>query len=158
MSTTKQGMKQKMLAVLLLMAVLVSAFGGLVPQANVQNTLTSPVMAHAANDFWDVEIVDGTLKVGGNALGATPAEGSGAVNMEEGFNRVKTLIMMFTGFCALLSGAFLIFAITKLGASGGDPSKRSKAITAIICSGVGLALLGSSTLIIGFFWNAMVGI
>ena len=64
-----------------------------------------------------------------------------AVNMS--LTKYKNMITIIAGFGALFCGAILIFSITKLGASGGDPNARKQAVVAIFVSGIGLSLLGA---------------
>jgi hypothetical protein len=48
-----------------------------------------------------------------------------------------------------------IVQFMKLGASAGNPQARSQALTGVLWTGIAAALLGSVTIIVGFFYNAI---
>lgn len=53
----------------------------------------------------------------------------------------------------LTSLALFIYAITQIAVSSGAANKRQKAIRTLMYSGASLALFGSLTAVIGFFWG-----
>lgn len=70
-------------------------------------------------------------------------------------NRYKNIIMAFTGILTVTCFAAMILQITKLAASGDNEQARRKAIMGILTTGIGVALLGSATIVIGFFYGAI---
>lgn len=74
------------------------------------------------------------------------------------FSRYRNIIVGLSGFATLtMLGAF-IFLFTKLGATSGNDQARRQTITGIMFTGIATALLGSVTIIMGFFYNAFSGI
>lgn len=76
--------------------------------------------------------------------------------INDALGRSKVIAMGITGSCALVAFVAMIIAITKLTAAGDDVQRRKSALAGILVSGIGIALLGSSTMIIYFFWNLLV--
>ena len=69
--------------------------------------------------------------------------------------RYKNIIMAFTGVLTITCFGAMILQITKLAASGDNEQARRKAIMGILTTGIGVALLGSATIVIGFFYGAI---
>jgi hypothetical protein len=71
------------------------------------------------------------------------------------FSRFKGIIVALTGVGTLVMIVLFIIQFMKLGASAGNPQARSQALTGVLWTGVAAALLGSVTIIVGFFYNAI---
>lgn len=71
--------------------------------------------------------------------------------------KYKGVITGVLGILTMTMVVFMIIQITKLGAAGDNESSRRKAIMGIITTGIATALLGASTIIVGFFWNMLTG-
>ena len=69
--------------------------------------------------------------------------------------RYKNIIMAFTGILTITCFGAMILQFTKLAAAGDNEQARRKAIAGILTTGIGVALLGSATVIIGFFYGAI---
>ena len=71
------------------------------------------------------------------------------------FSRFKGIIVALTGVGTLVMIVLFIIQFMKLGSSAGNPQARSQALTGVLWTGVAAALLGSVTIIVGFFYNAI---
>jgi hypothetical protein len=71
------------------------------------------------------------------------------------FDRFKGVIVGLTGVGTLVMIVLFIIQFMKLGASAGNPQARSQALTGVLWTGVAAALLGSVTIVVGFFYNAL---
>ena len=71
------------------------------------------------------------------------------------FSRFKGIIGGLTGVGTLVMIVLFIIQFMKLGSSAGNPQARSQALTGVLWTGVAAALLGSVTIIVGFFYNAI---
>ena len=71
------------------------------------------------------------------------------------FSRFKGVIVGITGVGTLVMIVLFIVQFMKLGASAGNPQARSQALTGVLWTGIAAALLGSVTIIVGFFYNAI---
>ena len=71
------------------------------------------------------------------------------------FSRFKGVIVGITGVGTLVMIVLFIIQFMKLGASAGNPQARSQALTGVLWTGIAAALLGSVTIIVGFFYNAI---
>ena len=71
----------------------------------------------------------------------------------EPLNKYKGIATVVTGFATVTAFLGMIFSMSKLATAGDNEQARKKAIMGILTSGIGVALLGSATVIIGFFWN-----
>lgn len=71
----------------------------------------------------------------------------------EPLNKYKGIATVVTGFATVTAFLGMIFSMSKLAAAGDNEQARKKAIMGILTSGIGVAFLGSATIIIGFFWN-----
>ena len=71
------------------------------------------------------------------------------------FGRIKGIIVGLTGVGTLAMIVLFIIQFMKLGSSAGNPQARSQALTGVLWTGVAAALLGSVTIIVGFFYNAI---
>ena len=95
-----------------------------------------------------VQIEDGKLVVDG----ISSDDGSAWNQL---FDRFKGIIVGLTGVGTLVMIVLFIIQFMKLGSSAGNPQARSQALTGVLWTGVAAALLGSVTIIVGFFYNAI---
>lgn len=96
---------------------------------------------------------DGSLSIGGTS-GITTSSSSGAA-WTEFIRKYRNFIVGFSGLGSVAMVMFFIFNLLKLGATSGNPSERTKALTGLVWSGVAAAGLGSVTVIVGFFYSAL---
>ena len=75
-----------------------------------------------------------------------------ATLVKKPLDKYKSMATAVTGFATVTAFLALIFCITKLSAAGDNEQARHRAM-GILTSGIGVALLGGATVIIGFFWN-----
>jgi hypothetical protein len=69
-------------------------------------------------------------------------------------DKYKTIITFFAALGAVTMVAVFIYNFVKLGTTSSNPQERSKCLTGLIISGVAAALLGSTSLFVGLFYNA----
>lgn len=105
---------------------------------------------NSATDFTNIISIGSDGKI-------TQNQSAGKADFADISNRYKNIIMAVTGFLTLTCFAAMILQITKLAASGDNEQARRKAIMGILTTGVGVALLGSATIVIGFFYGAISG-
>lgn len=65
----------------------------------------------------------------------------------------RTLVSLVTGVAAIVLLIIFIIKAVSLARSGDNPSERQRAIQGLIYLFIGIALLGSASLITGMFWN-----
>lgn len=85
---------------------------------------------------------------------------SGSANsMDDSFSKIidkyKTVITFVSAVGAVTMIAIFILNFMKLGTTSGNPTERSKCITALIWSGLAAAGLGSVALVVGIFYGAL---
>ena len=105
----------------------------------------------------DAKTADGLNKFGVTmeSNGTLKYEGMDTKSWTDIIGRYRVFIIGGTGIATVtLVGAFVV-SLTKLGASAGNPQARAGAITACLWTGIASALLGSATIIIGFFFNSL---
>lgn len=73
--------------------------------------------------------------------------------VKEPFEKYKSIAVAITGFATVTAFLSMIFSMAKLSTAGDNEMARKKAIMGILTSGIGVAILGSSTMIIAFFWD-----
>lgn len=115
----------------------------------VQVLPDAPVVQAEATDFLDGIQYNNE---GGSLEVAVSEEGTDFNGI---MNRYKNIIMAFTGILTITCFGAMILQITKLAASGDNEQARRKAIMGILTTGIGVALLGSATIVIGFFYGAI---
>ncbi len=137
---TQTGNRRRMLAGMLALILVLGLFrSGLVQPA---------LAATTGNPFADFDI-------GSNGeLTRTPS--SETMNMQGVVNRYKTIALALTSVLTITMLIFMLLQFTKLGAAGDNEMARKRAIMGILTTGIATALLGGATIIIGFFWNALV--
>lgn len=96
---------------------------------------------------------DGTIYVGTEDDPTT--SGSVSDSIATVIGNYKEVAALILGVCVITSIIALMISITRLGASGDNERARANAIKAIAFSGLALAIFGSSSIVIGAFWNAL---
>lgn len=81
------------------------------------------------------------------------ADGNARAGWNTLFEKYRGIIIGISGFATLTMLAAFIFFFAKLGTTAGNEKERRGAITAILFTGIATALLGSVTIIMGFFYN-----
>jgi len=80
-------------------------------------------------------------------------------SMDNSFSKIitkyKTVITFVSAIGAVTMVVIFIMNFMKLGTTSGNPTERSKCITALIWSGLAAAGLGSVALIVGIFYGAL---
>lgn len=71
------------------------------------------------------------------------------------FSKGKGIIAGLTGVGTIVMIILFIIQFMKLGSSAGNPQARQQALTGVLWTGVAAALLGSVTIIVGFFYNIL---
>lgn len=100
-----------------------------------------------------------------NATEAKVEISNGKIILNSGFNsqddafqhiikKYKTIIVFFSGMGAITMVGIFIYTFIKLGATAGNPMERQKCISGLIVTGIATALLGSTALFVGMFYNA----
>lgn len=116
--------------------------------------IASPQIVSANNDFSGLEVTvgeDGALNFSGG--GMQHETGADAWN---GFiAKYKNFIVGISAIGAVTMILFFIMQLLKLGGTAGNPQARSQVLTGLIWSGVAAAALGSVSIIVGFFYNAL---
>lgn len=87
--------------------------------------------------------------------GVAGGDPSGAIKLA--MDKYKGIGTLITGLAAITAIISLLVQITKLGAAGDNERQRAVALRGIFFSGAALAIFGSLTLVVGFFWGALNG-
>lgn len=116
-------------------------------------TLTDPVMLVYADDIIDANIGDDGITISGGHFPSMVNPDNPADLVAQPLNKYKSIATIVTGFATVTAFLAMIFSMTKLSTAGDNEMERKKAIMGILTSGIGVALLGSATIIIAFFWN-----
>ena len=129
--------RTRIIAAILLAVLLMAAFGQLAPVLTV--------------DAYASDLFDNYVSDTGELL-----------NPDEGKNSTTTIITKYRTIAVALMGIltitmliFMLIQFTKLGAAGDNEMARKKAIMGILTTGIATALLGGSSIVVGFFWNAL---
>lgn len=110
----------------------------------------TPTSGDQAGDVGNIDVTvgdDGHLTVGGVGDGEAP--------WKTVIEKFRGVIAGITGVCTMIMIVLFILAFMKLGSSAGNPTQRTQALVGILWTGVATALLGSVTIWIGFFYNAL---
>ena len=143
MPKEKNSMKQRLIGMFMAM-MLVFGFGF----ATMEQTHASGLGS------MDVKIQDnGQMTISGNS-GITTGKKSGQA-WTDIIAKYRNFIVGISGIGAVAMVMFFIFNLLKLGATSGNPSERSKALSGLVWSGIAAAGLGSVTVIVGFFYSAL---
>lgn len=109
-------------------------------------------VAHAS-DIFDIIKDDGTIDDSNSIISGSNTDSS----ITTVISKYKTIAAAFLGLAAITMLIFLIIQITKFGGTGDNDMARKKAIGGILTTGIAVALLGGSSVVIGFFWGALTG-
>lgn len=105
----------------------------------------------AASGLPDVTIgADGVTATGDMARDKDMAE-----SWNDFIDKYRFWISGIAGIAAVSMILFFIIQFMKLGASAGNPSERSKAISGLVFAGIAAAGLGGVAIIVGFFYTAL---
>ena len=74
-------------------------------------------------------------------------------SLNTGTNKVLTVCRWVLSLFTIAALGIFVISITKLATSASSPGDRKKAMSSIMYSGIGLALFGSLTLFVSFFWT-----
>ena len=147
---------KKMVMPLILGAFL---FGGLDTTFNYQDT-------HVAYAAKDTTVVDDKFNGGIDKMptfsmtnGSLSMGGLEDTDKNVFFNTVlseyRGIVMFISGIGTISMILFFILNFINLGKSQGNPQERQKAISGLIISGIASAGLGSVTMIVAIFFNAL---
>jgi hypothetical protein len=116
-----------------------------------------PISAKAAGNTVEVKIGDdGDIEFDGEGSDMFADYSTTAWNKI--FGKYRGIINGVSGIATLTMLAAFIFNFTKLGTTSGNDKERRSTITAILFTGIATALLGSVTIVMGFFYNAFNGL
>lgn len=107
-----------------------------------------------AGNGTDVDVqmdANGNVKITGAGFDKQ-SDGSAWSNF---FKKYRTIISGVSGIAAITFIAFFIFYFMKLGATAGNPQARSQTLLGLLWTGIAAAGLGSVSIVVGFFYNAL---
>lgn len=105
-------------------------------------------------DIGEVEVEidsNGRLSVTGGGMNTT--DSSSAINGI--IQKYRTVVVAVSGIGAISMILFAIILFIKLGKCGDNPQEKSKVVSGLITAGIAAAGLGSVSVIVGFFYNAL---
>lgn len=105
-------------------------------------------------DVGDVDVTvgsDGKLTVSGGGMSSTNS--SSAINGI--IVKYRTVVVAVSGIGTISMILFAIMLFVKLGKCGDNPQEKAKVVSGLITAGIATAGLGSVTVIVGFFFNAL---
>lgn len=154
------GFRSRFVAIFALLLMALSVVSGMAPQSVgvggmslVTNVFAAPAGSGSGggggqgpNDLWDT--VDSS-SVGGNGLTGSQT------NLDTVVDKSKDIARTVTSILTIISFVCLLFWVSKLAMSAGNPQSRKIALTGILFSGVSLALFGGSWVVVSFFWNVL---
>lgn len=73
--------------------------------------------------------------------------------LNTGQSKILTISRWVLSLFTIAAIGIFIVSITKLSTSSSSPGDRKKAISSIMYSGIGVAIFGSISLFVGFFWT-----
>lgn len=127
----------------------VAAYGTLATTA-AWSFLANPLAVLAEGSDCDLS----NLKVNGDGtITGCDTTGDMATTGNNILGKGKTLVSLVTGVAAIVLLIIFIIKAVALARSGDNPSERQKAIQGLIFLFIGIALLGSASLVTGMFWN-----
>lgn len=130
----------------LMLVLLVSVFSGLFHVVEPAWATERTINASASG---------GSITITGQHFPKMTGDSDFTEVMNEPLEKYKSLATIVTGFGTVTAFLAMIFCFTKLSAAGDNEQARKRAIAGIFTSGIGIALLGSATIIIGFFWKIL---
>lgn len=115
-------------------------------------TMIMPIQANAVFDKnFDVTWENSSHSATVNATNSTDSAFTTIID------KYKVVITFVSAIGAVTMVAIFIINFMKLGTTSGNPTERSKCITALIWSGLAAAGLGSVALIVGVFYGMLKG-
>lgn len=114
-------------------------------------TTTTTTPKTAASSIFDIVGDDGAIA--DNDITGANSEGSFQIVI----SKYKSIAVALMGVLTITMLIFMLIQFTKLGAAGDNEMARKKAIMGILTTGIATALLGGSTIVVGFFWGALNG-
>lgn len=105
-------------------------------------------------DVGDVNVAidsNGKLTVSGGGMNSTNS--ASAINGL--IKKYRTIVVAVSGIGTVSMILFAIVLFVKLGKCGDNPQEKSKVVSGLITAGIATAGLGSVTVIVGFFFNAL---
>lgn len=105
-------------------------------------------------DVGDVNVAidsSGKLTVSGGGMNSTNS--ASAINGL--IKKYRTIVVAVSGIGTVSMILFAIVLFVKLGKCGDNPQEKSKVVSGLITAGIATAGLGSVTVIVGFFFNAL---
>lgn len=150
METFCKNWRRVVLSALLAFALLAGA--GANPMFAVLAHAAAPGGASGAGSIFDAVGDDGSITDGGGFNVGDTMDGS----IAQLITRYRAIAVAITGVLTITMFIFMLFQFAKLGGAGDNEMARKKAVMGILTTGVAVALLGGSTIVIGFFWNMLV--
>ncbi len=162
MKTVNRSMR--VLSVILVMALMFALGGGFV--ANGGASLTGTVTAYAdptpggtsdgsTSTGASNSMFNGILNSNGEVIPATDQGTNNDKQLSGLVNRYQKIASIICGILAVTMFILMLLQFTKLGAAGDNEQARKRALGGILTTGIATALLGSASVVIGFFWNAL---
>lgn len=160
---TQNGFMTRFAAMLMCALVLMSAVGFGNSIANKANGFSlSPVVAAQAAEGEDVgSVFDDYVNVGNGSNAGQITVGNKVEGDEQVGNLVsktKAIAQIILGIATVVSICSLVVCIAKMALAGSNEANRKKAQTGILWSGIALAMFGSLSVVVGFFWSFLTGL
>lgn len=114
-------------------------------------TPLTTIKSEAVGDV-NVTMVNGKLQVNGGGMNYNNSDNAWNAFIK----KYKAFIVGVSGMGAISMIAFFIFNFLKLGAVSTNPSERAKVLQGLIWSGLAAAGLGAVSIIVGFFYGALM--
>ena len=157
---SEANLKQRCMAVLLAFMMIAGLSGGFNPMlmgramaAGHQITTDDQAATGRGDSIFDVVGPDGRwTNEGGFKIGE-----SGEQSISTIIDKYKSIATALTGVLTITMFIFMLIQFSKLSAAGDNEMARKKATMGILTTGISVALLGSATIVVGFFWNALGG-
>lgn len=151
----KSNTKNRVTAFLMALVLMFSMTGHLIPVVAgsvwADETTDATGAGAGAHGIFDVVGDDGSIT--GN--GGFETSGNTGKSISNVLSKYKELAVGVMGVLTVTMLIFMLIQFAKLGASGDNDMARKKAIMGILTTGIATALLGGSTIVVGFFWGAL---
>ncbi|AJD93553.1 hypothetical protein JMA_42360 (plasmid) [Jeotgalibacillus malaysiensis] len=133
----------------------IGTMGVVAPTEASATTAPAAPAASSTNKMPDVKVTtDGGVQTFGE-MARTDGETGMANAWTDLIKKYRFWISGIAGIAAVSMILFFILNFMKLGASAGNPSARSQAITGLVFTGIAAAGLGGVAIIVGFFYTAL---
>lgn len=127
---------------------------GVVAPTEASATSDESAPASSTNKMPDVKVTTNGVQTFGEMARKDGAEGM-ATAWTDLITKYRFWISGIAGIAAVSMILFFILNFMKLGASAGNPSARSQAITGLVFTGIAAAGLGGVAIVVGFFYTAL---